>query len=198
MSSDRYALGAGDSELLRLDVQSEYYRLATLDAMRWAGIVPGMRVLDIGCGSGGVSFAAAHLVGPTGSVLGMDVADAAIRAAQGHADRLGLRNVRFEQGDLRTWDHEDRFDAVVGRLVLMYLPDPVAALTMLCSRLEPGGVVLIEECSVTGARQVPETMLFRQTLDRLLATFERLGIPPDFGFDLGRIFRAAGLDTPLM
>ncbi len=70
--TSHYLLGHTDRELRRLDLQGELYREITLRAFQDAGIEPGMRVLDIGCGSGDVSITVGGIVGPSGSVLGID------------------------------------------------------------------------------------------------------------------------------
>ena len=73
-----YVLGHASNELQRLAYQAQYWDEATLQLLQNAGIEPGMHLLDIGSGAGDVSLLAATLVGPTGSVLGVDrSADAA-------------------------------------------------------------------------------------------------------------------------
>ena len=197
-TQNAYALGASDDELDRLDLQARYYRRATIDAMRWAGIEPGMRVLDLGSGTGAVAIDAARLVGPTGSVLGLDAGEIAVRTANERVTRLGLEQVRFVQADVTTWEADEGFDALTGRLITMYLPDPSAAIARLTRYLRPGGVVLLQEFAISSAGQVGGPRLFRETLDRVLATFRALGVPTDLGYDLGRVFRGAGLDQPTM
>jgi SAM-dependent methyltransferase len=67
-----YALGYSNSEFKRLELQASLIRDLTENVLRRAGIVPGMRVLDVGCGVGDVSLLAAEIVGPSGFVLGVD------------------------------------------------------------------------------------------------------------------------------
>jgi SAM-dependent methyltransferase len=193
-----YVLGASDRELARLDAQAEYYRPITLDAMRWAGIRPGMRVLDLGSGTGAVAFAAAEIVGPTGRVLGIDKQDGPVRSATANAATLGLPQVSFVTGDLETWTTGERFDAITGRLIAMYLPDPAATIGRLTGFLEPGGILLLQEFSMSSAGQVPETPLFRRSMDAFLAAFRAVGAPTDLGRDLDRVFVGAGLPVPTM
>ena len=193
-----YVLGSSDPELARLDAQAEYYRPATLDAMRWAGQRPGMRVLDLGSGTGAVAFAAAEMVGPTGRVLGIDLQEAPVATARRNAAILGLDNVSFEQANLTTWTTDLRFDAVTGRLITMYFPDPGATIGRLAGFLEPGGIVLLQEFAMSMAHQIPETPLFRTTMDAFLGAFHAAGRPTDLGLDLDRVFAAAGLPAPVM
>ena len=86
-SGYQFGLGIGDEELARLEAQGAALVPATRMIFAEAGIRPGMRVLDLGCGAGDVSFVAASLVGPDGSVVGVDsspdaLARARLRAAQ--------------------------------------------------------------------------------------------------------------------
>lgn len=111
-----------------------------------AGLCSGMRVLDIGCGRGHVAFLAARLVGTRGEVLGIDNDEAAISAARARAREMGLANVRFACADLGAPTSDlGRFDAVVGRRVLMYQPDAAACLARLASVLVPGGLIVLQE-----------------------------------------------------
>jgi ubiquinone/menaquinone biosynthesis C-methylase UbiE len=111
-----------------------------------AGIREGMRVLDIGCGRGDVTLLAAGLVGASGWVLGIDRDSVAIEAAAAGVREMGLPNVGFAQADLGSLTSAlGRFDAVVGRRVLMYQPDPVACLARLADFLEPGGLIVLQE-----------------------------------------------------
>jgi ubiquinone/menaquinone biosynthesis C-methylase UbiE len=67
-----YAPGHSARELDRLSVQARMYEPFTRQLFREAGLLPGMRVLDVGCGSGDVTLLAGELVGPTGAVVGID------------------------------------------------------------------------------------------------------------------------------
>jgi cyclopropane fatty-acyl-phospholipid synthase-like methyltransferase len=69
-SGYRFGSGIGDDEVARLEAQGAATAPATRMIFAEAGIRPGMRVLDLGCGAGDVSFVAAALVGPGGSVVG--------------------------------------------------------------------------------------------------------------------------------
>ena len=73
-SEEIYVLGHAKTEVQRLLLQGRLHDEFTEHAMHLAGLRPGMRVLDVGCGPGDVSLIAARLVGPTGTVLGVDAA----------------------------------------------------------------------------------------------------------------------------
>jgi SAM-dependent methyltransferase len=77
----RYILGHDRDELDRLIDQARFFGDLTEEVLRRAGMEPGMRVLDVGCGTGDVLFLATRLVGPTGAVLGVDRSAAAVAVA---------------------------------------------------------------------------------------------------------------------
>jgi ubiquinone/menaquinone biosynthesis C-methylase UbiE len=200
MTGDRdgYVLGSGPGELQRLDLQSEYYLPATEDALRRGGLGPGMHVLEIGAGTGGMTVVAADLVGRDGAVLAVDASADSMATARDSARRRGLDHVVFEQADVLGWAPSRTFDALVGRLVLMHLPDPAAVVRRLARAVVPGGLVLFQDFAMSAARQHPETPLFRLALDRALTAFAAAGRPTDMGYGLGRVLRAAGLPDPVM
>jgi ubiquinone/menaquinone biosynthesis C-methylase UbiE len=157
-----------------------------------------MRVLDAGCGAGDVSLLLASIVGPTGSIIGVDRSPDALRVAQERAAAAQLGRVTFLQGDLADFTCDDLVDAVVGRLVLLYLADPVAALRRLCRSVRPGGLVVFQEMDMTTARCVPAVPLFHLIMHWLVETFRRGAVEIDMGSRLFATFRAAGLPAPEM
>src|SRR5262249_49399542 len=144
-------LGSSESELDRLKRQADLIGQFTERLFRDAGIARGSRVLDIGSGAGDVSLLLAQIVGPSGTVVGIERNAEPIARARWRTNEMQLRNVTFVQSDVTNPPLEGRFDAIVGRLVLMYLPDPVATLDSLIARLREGGVVAFIEPSVAVA-----------------------------------------------
>lgn len=191
MTAPAYVLGHAQSELRRLSYQDRFYRPVTLDLLRRAGIGAGMRVLDIGCGAGDVSRLTAELVGPSGTVVGLDRSPDAISRAMADAPVGGP--LSFLVGDVDTIDGLGPFDAVVGRFVLMYLADPVASLTRLRSFLAPGGVAAFVEMDLTAARCEPAVPAIEALFRCARETFAHAGIPTTLGPQLWRLFRDAGL-----
>lgn len=191
-----YVLGHADAEVQRLLLQGQLYDDYTEHALRLAGLRPGMRVLDIGSGPGDVSFIAARLVGPTGTVLGVDAAPAMVELARARAAEKGLSTVHFTQSAIDAITLDEPVDAVIGRLILMHLPDPAATVRHLVSFVRPGGVVAFSENDITGARGVPDTPMFRRVTGGIVRAFEAMGLSPRFGTTLHTIFADAGLGAP--
>jgi SAM-dependent methyltransferase len=177
-------------------LQARLYDDYTEHALRLAGLRPGMRVLDVGCGPGDVSFVAARLVGRDGTVLGIDAAGGILELARTRAAEHGFTSVRFEQTTVGDLVLDEPVDAVIGRLILMHLPDPVATLRQLAGMVRPGGIVAFSEFDMTGARSVPDLPLWRGARDTIASIFTGLGLDPTFAATLPALFRQAGLDSP--
>ncbi len=99
----------------------------------------GERVLDVGCGCGDTSLAAAARVGPRGEVLGVDLSAPMLARARERAREAGAPNVRFEQADAQTASLPAGFDVVFSRFGVMFFDAPEAAFANLRRALRPGG-----------------------------------------------------------
>jgi SAM-dependent methyltransferase len=104
-----------------------------------AGIGPESRVLDVGCGSGASTRAAARLA-VAGTVLGIDVAPQLVKRARERAGAEGLANVEVVQGDATVHAFPAAsFDVAISRFGAMYFGHPVPAFANIASALQPGG-----------------------------------------------------------
>jgi ubiquinone/menaquinone biosynthesis C-methylase UbiE len=121
-------------------------QLAPAQAMllEWAALAPGQRVLDVACGTGLVSFPAARAVGQQGALLGVDLSEKMVAAAQARVANEGTCNLSFARMDAEALGLPDAcFDAVLCALGLMYMPDPERALREMWRVLRPRGRVAI-------------------------------------------------------
>ena len=191
-----YPMEYTEEELRRLRFQGRYWGEISLEVLREAGIGTGMRVLDMGCGAGDFSLQAAELVGPSGSVLGIDRSPQAVQQARRRAAAMQADHLRFQAADLETIDLPLTFDALIGRFILMFLADPTATLARMIDRLEPGGVVAFIETDLAVARSIPAVPRVETALEWIRETFRRAGISPDLGPLLWRLFRDVGLEEP--
>src|SRR5882757_4659632 len=123
-----YPLGNTDAEHERLIRQAASVAPTTERFFREAGVGPGQRVLDIGSGVGDVAMLVAKMVGPTGEVVGVERDVITMAVAKSRLAEAGLHNVSFMESDVGHVVSSEPFDAVVGRLILEFLPDPGAVL----------------------------------------------------------------------
>jgi ubiquinone/menaquinone biosynthesis C-methylase UbiE len=120
VSEPEYILGHSEREIRRLVRQAAILRPITERLLCNAGIRPGMRVLDLGCGGGDVAMLAAELVGACGSVVGIDQNPDVIAVARQRARNAGLRHVDFREARAEGFSDPDPFDAVIGRYILIH------------------------------------------------------------------------------
>lgn len=123
-------------------------------------LTTGMTVLDVGCGTGAITRGIAEAVGPTGRVVGMDSNPNLIdKARQTHGSIPGIA---FETGDIYNIPYEGAFDIVTSARVLVWLCEPLQALTMMKSAVKVGGRVVIADYNhekICWEPQPPSSML---------------------------------------
>jgi ubiquinone/menaquinone biosynthesis C-methylase UbiE len=199
MNQPDYVLGHTAREQLRLIRQARVLAPATERFLRDAGIVSGMRVLDIGCGMGDVTMLVAQLVGPDGRVVSIDLDHASIETAQRRASTAGFNNTTFHRADISTFTDVEPFDAIVGRLVLEFLPDTVAIISRLCRLLNPGGIIAFQEPTWKIWLAYTSHLPLRMAVTTLIRdTFLAGGVNPEMELPIYQGFVAANLTSPQM
>jgi 2-polyprenyl-3-methyl-5-hydroxy-6-metoxy-1,4-benzoquinol methylase len=191
-----YVLGHTQREQFRLIRQAQVLAPATERFLRDAGITTGMRVLDIGGGMGDVTMLVAHLVGPEGRVVSIDLDQASIETARGRASTLGLDNTAFHQADISSFTDSEPFDAVVGRLIIEFLPDPAAIIRRLSELLRPGGIMALQEATWKVWLAYTSHLPLRMAVTTLLHdVFRAGGAHTEMELPVYRGYKAAGLTS---
>ena len=192
-----YPLGSTEGEHERLIRQAKLLAPLTERFFRQADIGPGQRVLDLGSGGGDVAMLAARLVGPSGEVVGVERDTRSIARARVRVAEAGLHNVTFTRSDVCELPGDKPFDAVVGRFILQFLPDPIAALQSLSHLVHPGGVIAFHEPCWTAILPLGAHLpLWSACASLVCESLQRSGGNTEMGLTLCRIFRQAGLPTP--
>ena len=121
-----------------------------------------------------------------------------LETARTRAEAASLANVQFVAGDAQTLDLPNDFDALIGRLVLMYLPDPVEILKQLATHLRPGGIIAFQEVEFSTYSSIarPDTPMMNQLAEWGVEVFRRSGANIGMGLDLYSTFIDAGLPEP--
>ena len=193
--SDQYLLGYREAEQDRLERQA--LELASDSAWLFdqVGVLPGMAVAEIGCGPRGCLDMLADLVGPTGTVAGVERSDDAVARANAFTASRGLTNVEVRVADGRsTGLPRDAFDLVTARLVLVNVPHPDELVGEAVAIAKPGGAVAFHEA--TWPLHTTDPPL--EAWDRLYAIFQAYaevnGIDLYVGRRVPRLLRDQGLE----
>lgn len=192
-----YVLGHSDRELARLERQAAFFADITRQLLVQAGLRPGMKVLDVGCGVGDVSLIAADLVGAEGSIHGIDISPDALSIAAARAQANGRGNVSFSASSIDTFENYAAYDAVIGRFILVHMPDASSVVRVIAERVRPGAIVSFIEMDMSTATALPALPLLSQCIQWVLEVYKRAGRQCDAGAALYSTFRAAGLDPEL-
>jgi SAM-dependent methyltransferase len=193
-----YVLGHSDAEVERLIAQARVYEPLTRRFLLDAGLKAGMRVLDVGCGVGDVSFLAARLVGPAGQIVGIDRSPSAIETAIRRAQEMAVSNARFVAGDAGAMPFEGPFDAAIGRCVLQFSSDPSTMLHEIAAHVRPGGIVAFQEIDWSGCRSLPNLPTFSSCIGWGVEAMRGSGADPYIGLKLHSVYTVAGLPAPTL
>jgi ubiquinone/menaquinone biosynthesis C-methylase UbiE len=188
-----YVLGSDPPELVRLDRQAAWLEPATRLLLAQSGIAPGMRVLDLGAGLGHVARLAGELVGPTGVVIGIDRSAPAIAAARQRTEAAGASHVSFIESEVSAWRSTEPFDAIVGRLLLFHLSDPILAVRQQLENLRKGGLFVALDFDAGAARSEPPVRLVAEAGEWIERAFRSSNANPRVGARLVSILGRAGL-----
>jgi SAM-dependent methyltransferase len=196
-STRQYLLGDSEMEHDRLVRQAALLAPHTLALFRDAGLGPGQRILDIGCGMGDVALLAAEIAGPEGEVVGADLDPASLAKARRRAEACGHNNIVFRETDLAHFIDERPFDAIVGRLVLQFMTQPVGIMRSLASVLRPGGVMIFQEANWEAMFSQVMNLPLRGTCCQFIYdSFKRSNANVDMGSVLVRGFHEIGFSEP--
>jgi ubiquinone/menaquinone biosynthesis C-methylase UbiE len=194
-----YHLGYSDAEAERLIRQGQYINGMTEQFFRSSGVELGQRVLDVGSGVGEVALILSKLIGPAGEIVGVERDGVSVERATARLQAAGVHNVEFVRADITAFSTETLFDAVVGRYVLQFLPDPVAVLRSLSAMVKPGGIVAFQEASFAPFVALSDHLPLRSTCARLMRDLAvQSGVRVEMGPELYKAFQDAGLPAPAM
>jgi ubiquinone/menaquinone biosynthesis C-methylase UbiE len=191
-----YALATGPAAVRRLVLLHNIYSPGGRRVLLRAGLRPSMRVADFGCGVGAMTSTLARMVGPNGTVTGVDIHGAQLEQAKQICLASGLLNASFREADAcDSGLPRDSFDLVYCRFLLHHLPDPRACLREMRAILKPGGILVVEDADLASATSVPPT-----ALDAFATLFSRLGSVRGLNYSSARnlyhMVKSAGFAGP--
>lgn len=192
-----YVLGTDDAELVRLGFQHQVWAEPTTAAWERAGFRPGDRLLDLGCGPGYATFDLARLVGPRGSVLGVDVSTRFLGHLERERAHRTLANVETRHAELEALDLPTAsFDGAFARWVLCFVRDPAAVMANVARALRPGAPFVVLDYTRYSALTIsPRSEAIERVIEAVNRSFIKAGGDPDVGRRLPTDMHRAGLEV---
>jgi ubiquinone/menaquinone biosynthesis C-methylase UbiE len=148
--SDDYVLGTGEQEIDRLGLQHRVWSAQAHLLWERAGLVPGMTVLDVGCGPGHATMDLAEVVGPDGRVIAVDESALFLKHLNDRVQGRRMFNVERILGDVQRLDQllpqvNEAVDMAWARWVLCFVPEPEKVVSAVARMLKPGGRFVIQD-----------------------------------------------------
>lgn len=196
-TADSYHRKASDvHELARLDRQASVMVDKEVALLRSLGLTDGQRVLDVGCGAGGLAIAVAtHLPGTR--VLGIDPNPVMTERADGARVKAGVDNCSFELGNALALPlQEESQDFLFSRLVLQHLSAPDEAVSEMARVLVPGGSVVLVDADDGGMVVHPEPKGYARMMETVQAIKIDMGANRRVGRELPALLLRAGFKNP--
>lgn len=192
-----YTLQLSEPERMRYRMMAGFAREEEAGLWEDAGIVPGARVADVGCGPGAVLVEIAKIVGDSGVAVGVEPGQAPRQAAREELDALGFHDVEVREGTGEATGLEPgAWDCVMMRHVLTHTgaaADRIIA--HLATLLAPGGHVYLVDTDLDASRTSPPDPDMQEQFDRYADFHRFLGNDARIGTRLGSMLRAAGLEV---
>ena len=194
-----YVLGYTSAEYERLNLQAQAWGPVTSQAIARTELSSGMSTLDIGCGTGVAMQLLGQVVGPNGSVTGVDIDH---RLGSYTIERLrsqGPDIYRVVEADFMSVDDlggESSFDLVFARLLLFHLPNPALALSRMWNWVKPGGTLLILDYDLTSQRTFSGFSDVDKALKLVREIFAASGKDVEIGSRMPEHFESSGIGTP--
>ena len=193
---NNYVLGYTSNEMKRLQIQASLFESFAREALIKAGLKPGMRCIDIGCGIGNVSKLMKEMVGKSGSVIGTDIEKKYVDYCNNNWKSL---NISFSQDDILNSNISGKFDIVYSRLMFVHLKNKLKAIKLMKEIVKKNGMIIIQELdhapgSWLSHPDKPSVEVLRKIYVKLI---KKTGGDPFSGRKIYDLFLDEGLQTTL-
>jgi 2-polyprenyl-3-methyl-5-hydroxy-6-metoxy-1,4-benzoquinol methylase len=192
---DNYVLPTGEQDAARLDLIHTVYAPVSIRGLESAGIASGMRVADMGCGTGTMTRLMARQVGAGGHVDGLDIAPAQIDVAKSVPADSHAAPINYHVGSAYEPGLDgESYDIVFCRLVLSHLKEPMRAVAAMAALLKPGGRLVLVEVDLRTPKTIPASRHYETFVNTIIPRHaEQNGLDKAIGLRLPVMMREAGL-----
>ncbi len=193
MNENSYVIGVGKDDEERLLLLNELFGKTSKDLLLKAGLTQGMRVLEVGCGTGNMTRWIAKQVGDNGHVTAVDISPEQIDIAKKNCSESN--NITFIASSLFDLNTTKKYDLIYSRFLVMHLQNPFDGLQYLTQLLKPNGILVSEEATNSVTACYPESPVFRKYRELVMALFTKKNIDFDIGEKLYYYFQELKLKT---
>lgn len=191
---DQYFLGHSSVEQRRLQQQAMELAEESARLFDQIGLAQGSRAVEIGCGPQGCLELLSSRVGPTGSIVGIEVSGEAVQLAREFLSKRRINNVEIRQGHAAaTGLPRESFDLATARLVLVNIPEPEKIVAEMAALVRSGGVVALHEADWVAHICEPPLPAWDRLIQALVAYSELKGIDLYIGRRIAGMLRKVGL-----
>ena len=190
----RYAIRGGKEGKKRLDLLARVMLPTTMQLLDRAGLIRGMKCLDVGCGGGHVAISMARVVGPEGRVIGTDTDAEILALAREDAEAAKVTNVEFQQLDACASLWHEEFDVAYARFLLSHLNEPDICLAAMVQACAPGGTIVIADTDFAASFCYPTCAAYQRYKELYQELVQRRGGDPNIGPKLPAMLRRAGIE----
>jgi ubiquinone/menaquinone biosynthesis C-methylase UbiE len=190
-----YAICGGKEGKERLDLLARVLLPTTMQLLNRAGLIRGMKCLDVGCGGGHVAISMARVLGPEGCVIGTDTDAEILAFARDDAEAAKVTTVKFRQVDACACVWHEEFDVAYARFLFSHLNQPekcLAAMVQACAR---GGTIVIEDTDFAGSFCYPNCAAYQRYNELYQVLVQRMGGDPNIGSKLPAMLHRAGIQA---
>lgn len=193
MGIESYIIRGGDYGTERLKILSDTLCETSKSLLLKAGLKTGLQALDVGSGSGDMTYVISSIIGPDGKVTGVDIDKSVIELAK---QNFTAENLEFKVEDIFDITSEsENYDIIYSRFLMSHLPNPVMAIEHLKSKLKPGGALVIEDVEFSGHFCYPACHSFDRYVELYTAAAKARGVDPYIGCKLFGIFYDSGFNN---
>ncbi len=187
-----YVIQGGQEGKARLGILGQAMNSYSMGVLLKAGLKPGSKCLDAGCGGGTMTYAIAAAAGPSGYVTGIDHDAEIIRLNNVELSALQVNNITFRHEEIYDITEVGEYDIIFARFLLSHLSNPALAISKMMDALKQGGYLVTEDVHFSGHFCYPSNQAFATYLEWYTKAVKYNGGDAEFGVRLHEHLVAAG------